>query len=73
MLVEDARVIRQRRALEVRLCVELPPLRRELGERLGAGVELREPVGALERPHLALERLGIRLRSRPAASYQRTR
>src|SRR4029079_7530828 len=37
----------------------LPPLGGELGERLLAGVELREVVGALERSHLGLEGVGV--------------
>jgi len=58
--VPGDRVPLERVAGEVADGVLLPPLRRELGQRLLAGVELHEVVGALERPHLGLERLGVR-------------
>ncbi len=49
MDVPQRRVALERRALEVRRGVDLPPLGREVGQRLAAGIERVERLGALER------------------------
>ena len=77
--VPQLRVHPQRRALEVRAGVHEPPLLDELGQRLGAGVEVGQGTAALHRPDLALERAGVgdpveRLAALAAvSSRQRTR
>ena len=59
VLVVEVRVDLEGRALEVRAGVDGPPLLSELGERLGAGVEVREGVAALEDADLRLEGAGV--------------
>ena len=53
--VPEVRVGAQRRALEVRARIDLPPLLDERRERLLAGVEVAQCVRALEQPQLGLE------------------
>ena len=57
--VPQGRVGAQRRALEIRARVDLPPLVDELGQRLAAGVDVRQRARALERPDLRLEGAGV--------------
>ena len=57
--VPQLRVGAQRRALEVRTRVDQPPLLDELGQRLGAGVELGERTAALHHSHLGLPGPGV--------------
>jgi len=51
----------ERAPLEVRACLDLPPLGGELGERLPAGAELRQVVAAAGEAHLRVEVLGVTL------------
>jgi hypothetical protein len=51
----------QRRACEVRLRVQPPPLLAEVGQQLLARVELRELAGALSADELGVERLRVAL------------
>jgi hypothetical protein len=59
--VPDRGVALEGRLGEVRLSVEPPPLLAEIGERLLAGVELRELAGALATRDLGVEGLGVAL------------
>jgi hypothetical protein len=51
----------KRRAREVRLRVQPPPLLAELAQRLLAGIEQRQLPHSLAPPQLGVERLGVAL------------